>query len=95
MRALRGERGKLGIKEVGEFFRNYVQGLGLCRGALLKKGHLYKSLYISMGVRQYGDGEYVAEGEYRCRGIRLNGRDHRCCGIRLYIAYTYIYTSRS
>jgi len=35
--------------EVGEFSRNYLQGLRLCRGALLKKGHLYKSLYISMG----------------------------------------------
>jgi len=27
-----------------------------------------------MGMRQYGDGEYGAEGDHRCRGIRLDGR---------------------
>jgi len=43
--------------------------------------NIYTSLYISMGVGQYG--EYGAEGDHRCRGIRL------------YIAYMYIYTSRS
>jgi len=43
-------KGEVGIEEIGEFSRNYLQGLRLCRGALLKKGHLYKSLYISMGM---------------------------------------------
>jgi len=45
MRALTGERGKLGIEEVGEFFKNYPQGLKLCREALLKNG-IYIRAYL-------------------------------------------------
>jgi len=36
-----------------------------------------------MGMGQYGDGEYGAEGDHRCRDIHLDGRDHRCRDIRL------------
>jgi len=55
----KGKKGEVGIERVGEFSRNYLQGLRLCGGALLKKGHLCKSLYISMRMGIIGAEVYA------------------------------------
>jgi len=53
----KGKKGEVGNRVGWGISGRYLQGLKLCRGASLKKGHMYKSLYISEGVRDCGKGQ--------------------------------------